>query len=79
MLTFVRSPQALIGRWLVLNSFGLVYVRDVRDGALVVGDDACPARIPMALIRSVRLVSPDGLPGPEIHIRGAEGEAALAD
>ncbi len=68
--------EALAGQRVILNSFGIVRVRGVSDGGLAVESESGSLTIPLAIIRSIRLLAPGGLAGPELVVGEAGGTAA---
>jgi len=60
--------NSLIGRWVILNSFGLVHIAGVQGDRLLIGEGAEQTSIPLAIIHSVRLVAggADGLGGHQL-------------
>jgi hypothetical protein len=55
--------DSLVGRWVVLNSFGLAFLAAVDGDRLILGEGAAQTAIPMAIVRSVRPLRAGGEPG----------------
>jgi hypothetical protein len=62
--------QTLVGRWVMLNSFGIVHVVAVDGRSLLTGEGAARTAIPLAAIHSLRILTAAGVPGPLVEVGG---------
>lgn len=66
--------KALVGRRLLINTYGVGCLLAVTEDHLVIGEGSDRGAIPLRVIRTVRVLAADGTPGPLLQVAGGDGQ-----